>query len=314
MGLVAGQTSVPCVRGALGSDSGVRQRERSTSAGRKVVPAGQYRVRCRACGDQPRDWSTRLNAEVVNDVSRARGIRAARVGGAAHAELAPTSTLRVVFLGSDPVQGRVEPTTGALSGPVANLVPALAKRIGKPYRILPVTDAAAVMESIRSGQAALALLAIEAARGKQVDFSYPYMMMGSAYLVRAESPVQRSGGVDRPGVMVGAVRGQSQQVWGSANLKTAEMRMGPTVPAANKIVRLVVRRGDPGVCCESATHGRRGAGVGNAHGDIVAVLHERVRRRQNRRHFRIVRGVVAEREGFEPPGPFQSQRFSRPPP
>ena len=36
--------------------------------------------------------------------------------------LAPTGTLRAAFLGTNPVQGRVNPSTGAVTGPVADLV------------------------------------------------------------------------------------------------------------------------------------------------------------------------------------------------
>src|SRR6476646_4948499 len=38
------------------------------------------------------------------------------------ADLAPTGTLRATFLGDNPVQGTVDPTTGAVSGPVADIV------------------------------------------------------------------------------------------------------------------------------------------------------------------------------------------------
>lgn len=155
------------------------------------------------------------------------------------AELAPTGVLRVVFLGSNPVQGRVDPVTGAISGPVADLVPVLAQRIGKPYRIIPVTDAAAVMGRVRDGQADVALLAIEAARATQVEFSIPYLVMGNAYLVRDDSPIRRSSDVDRRGVVVGAVRGQSQQIWVSENLRAAQVRMWPAVPSGDEIVHLV---------------------------------------------------------------------------
>src|ERR1051325_11993186 len=44
--------------------------------------------------------------------------------------LAPTGTLRGVFLGSNPVQGRVNAATGEATGPVPDLVRELAKRIG----------------------------------------------------------------------------------------------------------------------------------------------------------------------------------------
>ncbi len=156
------------------------------------------------------------------------------------AQLAPTGTLRVAFLRTNPVQGRVDAITGAISGPVAELIPALARRLGVPYRLVPVEDAAAVMASVRSGATDMGLLAVEAARATQVDFSIPYALMGNAYLVRADAAFARSEDVDRPGVTVGAVRGQSQQIWVSEHLQNAEVRLLPAVPPADELVRLLV--------------------------------------------------------------------------
>ena len=38
------------------------------------------------------------------------------------ANLAPGGTLRVAFLGTNPIQGRVDPNTGAVSGPVGDII------------------------------------------------------------------------------------------------------------------------------------------------------------------------------------------------
>lgn len=46
----------------------------------------------------------------------------ARVAGAVPADVAPTGTLRAAFLGSNPVQGHVDPATGEVTGVVADLV------------------------------------------------------------------------------------------------------------------------------------------------------------------------------------------------
>jgi polar amino acid transport system substrate-binding protein len=157
----------------------------------------------------------------------------------ASAELAPTGTLRVSFLATNPVQGRIDATTGTVSGPVADLVAELARRLKVPYRIVPVADAAALIASVDSRATDVGLLAIEAARATQVDFSMPYALMGNAYLVRGDSPINQSADVDRDGITVGAVRGQSQQVYVSEHLRRAQVRMLPQVPPAEAIVRML---------------------------------------------------------------------------
>src|SRR3954464_9446884 len=92
--------------------------------------------------------------------------------------LAPTGTLRGSFIASNPVQGRVDPQTGTATGPAPDLVRELARRLGIPYEIRPLPDAAAVLESVRSGNADIGFLALEVERAVQVDFSDPYSNSG----------------------------------------------------------------------------------------------------------------------------------------
>src|SRR5687768_11292795 len=87
------------------------------------------------------------------------------------AQLAPTGTIRATMLATNPIQGRVNAATGEVTGVVADLMKELGRRRGMPNTLTPVPDAAAVIESIRSKQADIGFLAIEAARATQVDFS-----------------------------------------------------------------------------------------------------------------------------------------------
>jgi polar amino acid transport system substrate-binding protein len=144
--------------------------------------------------------------------------------------LAPTGTLRATFIANNPVQGRVD-STGATSGPAPDLARELGRRLGIPHAITPLPSAGAVMESVITGKADIGFLAYEAARAEQVDFSDPYLLSGSAYAVRADSRIRNSAEVDRPGVTVGAVTGQSQEVWVREHIKFARINALPTVPA-----------------------------------------------------------------------------------
>ncbi|MEO8256367.1 MAG: transporter substrate-binding domain-containing protein [Acidobacteriota bacterium] len=155
------------------------------------------------------------------------------------ADLAPTGTLRAAFLATNPVQGRVDPQTGAVTGPVADLVRELAARRGVPYTLLPVPDASAVIDSVKSGKADIGFLAYEAARAAQVAFSDPYAMMANAYAVGADSSIRRSTDVDRAGVKIGAVKGQSQEIYVSANIKNARVQVLPAMPANDVLARMI---------------------------------------------------------------------------
>ena len=156
------------------------------------------------------------------------------------AQLAPTGTLRAAFLATNPVQARIDPQTGAITGPAADLARELGRRLGVPVSLLPSPDAAAVIERVTTKQADIGFLAVEAERATQVDFSAPYLVMGNGYLVRADSNIQRSADVDRAGVTVGAVKGQTQQIFVSANMKNATVRVFPAAPPHDELVRLLV--------------------------------------------------------------------------
>jgi polar amino acid transport system substrate-binding protein len=156
------------------------------------------------------------------------------------ATLAPTGALRAAFLGANPVQGRVDATTGAVTGPVADLVQELAQRMGVPYQILPSADARTVIAHLNDGSADIGFLAYEASRAEEVDFAGPYATMHNSYVVTEGSGLRESADVDRVGVLVGAVRGQTQELFVSSQLKRARVQVyerQPPLPELEALFR-----------------------------------------------------------------------------
>jgi polar amino acid transport system substrate-binding protein len=154
--------------------------------------------------------------------------------------LVPSGVLRAAFIGTNPVQGRPAPQGNRVIGPVGDLMPALAKRLNVRYEILSLPNAAAVMAALNNGNVHLGFLAYERERATQVDYSEPYALMGNAYLVLASGPIQRSADVDRAGILVGAVRGQSQHAWVSQNLRQARIESVTVVPRHANLVAMLV--------------------------------------------------------------------------
>jgi polar amino acid transport system substrate-binding protein len=146
------------------------------------------------------------------------------------ATLAPTGTLRASFIGTNPVQGRVDGPNGSTTGPAPDIVRELARRLGVPHVIMPLPNAGAVLESVRSGAVDIGFLAIERERAAQVDFSDAYIDSGAAYAVRTNAPFQRSADVDRAGVKIGAIAGQSPEVYVREHVKQATVESLPAVP------------------------------------------------------------------------------------
>ena len=161
---------------------------------------------------------------------------------AQHKVLAPTGTLRASFIMTNPVQGRVDAKTGAVSGPAADLTRELARRLGVPHTVTPLADAGAVLESVRSGKMDIGFLAVEAERATLVDFSDPYSNSGAAYAVRTDSKFQKSEDVDRPGVTIGAIAGQSPEVYVREHVKNAKVESLSSVPPNAVLGKMLIDR------------------------------------------------------------------------
>jgi len=154
--------------------------------------------------------------------------------------LAPTGTLRAIFLGSNPVQGRVDPQTGVASGVVPDLVKELARNLGVPYKIAFAPAANAVIDALKNHTADIGFLAYDETRAREVDFGAPFMVMFNSYVVRADSPIQMTADIDRPGLTVAAVRGQTQELFVSSHLKNARMRVFETMPPQSELETLLI--------------------------------------------------------------------------
>ena len=156
------------------------------------------------------------------------------------AVLAPTGTLRASFIASNPVQGRVDPKTGETTGPAPDLVRELARRLGLPFRVVPLADAGAVLDSVKTGAVDIGFLATDPERAKQVDFSDGYSSSGAAYAVRADSPLRKSADVDREGVTIGAFSGQAPEVYVREHVKRAKVQSLPSVQPNAVVGRMLL--------------------------------------------------------------------------
>ncbi len=145
--------------------------------------------------------------------------------------LTPTGTLRATFLGDNPSLGRVDRQTGTVTGPVAELVKDLARRLDIPYVLIPASGARDVMMRLQAGTADLGFMAYNAGRAAEVDFSIPWLLMPNTYIVAAASRISKVADADRPGVKIGAVKNDTQDVYLSANLKNTRVEAVTAMPS-----------------------------------------------------------------------------------
>ena len=144
--------------------------------------------------------------------------------------LAPTGTLRAAFLATNPVHARTDAKTGEITGAVPDLVRELARRIQKPFVLVPAANAAAVIAHLQAGTADVGFLAYDEERAREVDFAGPFMLMFNTYAVAAASPLRAVADADRAGLQIGAVKGQTPQIHLSGSLRHARLRVFDATP------------------------------------------------------------------------------------
>jgi polar amino acid transport system substrate-binding protein len=139
---------------------------------------------------------------------------------AADVMIAPTGTLRAVYLGGNPAQGIQNTITGEVRGVVGDLT----RELGK--RITPVAGVQAVIEAVRDGRADIGFIAYDASRTGTVEFSQTYMLVKQTFLVLKDSALRTVEDLDRPGVKVGAGRGDSIALFIRRNFERATIVEG----------------------------------------------------------------------------------------
>ena len=153
--------------------------------------------------------------------------------------LAPTGTLRAAFLGDNPVLGRVDAKTGAVTGPVADVVEEIAHRLHVPYTLIPASGARDIISRLQAHTADIGFMAYNAGRAADVDFSNPWLLMPNSYLVRGDSPLLKVADADRAGVNIAAVKNDTQDVYLSAHLKNNHVNAVPAMPSPGEIQNLL---------------------------------------------------------------------------
>jgi polar amino acid transport system substrate-binding protein len=148
-------------------------------------------------------------------------------GNAADPVLAPSGTLRAVYIGPNVAQARLDPATGTISGVVADIARELGRRAEVPVSITPLPTAAAVLDTVRSGQADIGFVAPNPERTGVVLYSRTYMLVQQSALVRADSPLRSVKELDRPGQVIGVNTDDSVGVWLKQRLTAAELRETP---------------------------------------------------------------------------------------
>ncbi len=136
---------------------------------------------------------------------------------AADTALAPAGTLRAVYLDGNPAQAVRDPATGEITGVAADLARELAREAGVPLQLTPARGVQGVIDAVHGDAADIGFLANDPSRAGPVVFSQTYLRNPQGVLTREGSALNAVTDIDRPGIRIGVLRGDSIMLWLTRN-------------------------------------------------------------------------------------------------
>ncbi|HUQ73937.1 MAG TPA: ABC transporter substrate-binding protein [Burkholderiales bacterium] len=143
-------------------------------------------------------------------------------------DLAPSGKLRAAINFGNTVLAQREP----FGGVSVDLARELARRLGVPVEFVTYDAAGKVTDDATKGVWDIAFVARDPQRAKDIEFTDAYVIIEGAYMVPANSALQKNEDVDRNGVRIAVGRGSAYDLWLSRNIKQATLVRAPTSPAA----------------------------------------------------------------------------------
>lgn len=132
-----------------------------------------------------------------------------RPATAQHSGLAPTGTLRVAYLASNPAQAVRDPASGETRGVVIDLAGELSRRLRVAVSMQGLSSPQQVIEAVAEGQADIGFVAYNPERAGPVLFSRPYMLVSQTFIVPQDSRIRSIADIDQPDRKIGATSGDS---------------------------------------------------------------------------------------------------------
>jgi polar amino acid transport system substrate-binding protein len=137
--------------------------------------------------------------------------------------IAPSGTLRAVYLDGNPAQAVRDPSTGEVRGVAIDVARELGRRLGLDVRLTGLQGPQNVIDSVQRGDADIGFVAYNPERVGTVEFSRTYMLVQQTFLVRENSSIRSVKDIDRPNQKIGGGRGDSIALYLARTLKQAQL-------------------------------------------------------------------------------------------
>ena len=156
-------------------------------------------------------------------VSKALAAADEQVRGA----LAPTGVLRAAInLGNSVLAQRAD-APGQLAGVSVELAEALARRLEVRAELVEFASAGQVVRALPGKAWDVAFLAVDPARGRDMVFTAPYLLIEGSFLVASGSPLADAMEVDRPGLRIATGQGSAYDLFLERSLRHARLVRHP---------------------------------------------------------------------------------------
>lgn len=137
------------------------------------------------------------------------------------AALSPTGVLRVAMNIANLAVVQVA-ADGRLTGQSVDLAHLLAARLGRPVKLVHYSSAGLLMDSLNADAWDVTFLAVDPARAEYLHFTPAYCVIRAAIVVAVETPWERIGDIDAPGVRIASSRGAAYDLHLQRSFRHAE--------------------------------------------------------------------------------------------
>lgn len=145
--------------------------------------------------------------------------------------LCPNGRLRASINLGNPVLAGRDSGTGQPKGISVDLARALAELLDVELELITFDSAGKSVDAVTQDRADIGFFAVDPLRGAGISFSAPYVLIEGAYLVRAESPLQRNDEVDVEGRRIVVGLGSAYDLFLTREITRASLVRAPTSPA-----------------------------------------------------------------------------------
>lgn len=135
----------------------------------------------------------------------------------------PTATLRVGINLGNPILANEEPNTKRLYGVTIDIANEIGKRISLPVQLIPFKTAGATVDAVKTGEIDLVFVAIDPVRGADISYTPAYIQIEGAYMVKANSSINKNEEVDAVGNEIVVGKGSAYDLYLSREIKNATL-------------------------------------------------------------------------------------------